>query len=113
MKMIVAYVQPHKLARVKQALFEANITKMSVTNARGCGQQMGYEEHYRGAVVDINLLQKARLEIAVNEEFVQTAIDAIIKAAKSGQIGDGKIFVLPIEQCVRIRTGETGSDAIG
>jgi len=113
MKMIVAYVQPHKLSRVKQALFEANITKMSVTNARGCGQQMGYEEHYRGSVVDINLLQKVRLDIAVNEDFVQTAIDAIIGAAKSGQIGDGKIFVLPIEQCIRIRTGETGADAIG
>jgi nitrogen regulatory protein P-II 1 len=113
MKMITAYIQPHKLSHVKQALFEANINKMSVTNVRGCGQQMGYEEHYRGSVVDINLLQKIRLEVAVNEEFVQETVDAIIGAAKSGQIGDGKIFVSPIEQCIRIRTGETGSEAIG
>jgi nitrogen regulatory protein P-II 2 len=113
MKMITAYIQPHRLSQVKQALFEANINKMSVTNARGCGQQMGYEEHYRGSVVDINLLPKLRLEVAVNDEFVQTALDAIVSAAKSGQIGDGKIFVTTVDQCIRIRTGETGTDAIG
>lgn len=113
MKMITAYIQPHRLSQVKQALFEAKINKMSVTNARGCGQQMGYEENYRGSVVEINLLPKLRLEVAVNDDFVQTALDAIVSAAKSGQIGDGKIFVTTVDQCIRIRTGETGTDAIG
>ncbi|MDR0526310.1 MAG: P-II family nitrogen regulator [Spirochaetaceae bacterium] len=113
MKLIIAYIQPHALNDVKQELYKADVKKISVTNALGCGQQGGYMEHYRGIEVEVNLLKKVRVEIAVNESFVQATIDAIIKGARSGEIGDGKIFVLPIEQCIRIRTGETGNEAIG
>jgi nitrogen regulatory protein P-II 1 len=79
----------------------------------GCGQQKGYTESYRGVDVEVNLLKKVRIEIAVNDNFVKPTVDAIIRGARSGEIGDGKIFVLPIEECYRIRTGETGSVAIG
>ena len=113
MKLIIAYIQPHKLNDVKMALFEADVKKMSVTNSLGCGQQMGYHETYRGTDVEVNLLQKVRIEIAVNESFVQPTIDAIIKGARSGKIGDGKIFVVDLPRCIRIRTGEEGNDAIG
>jgi nitrogen regulatory protein P-II 1 len=89
------------------------VYKMSVTNAMGCGQQAGHTELYRGVETEVNLLKKVRIEIAVNDDFVQPTIDAVIKGARSGEIGDGKIFVLPIEQCIRIRTGETGGEAIG
>jgi nitrogen regulatory protein P-II 1 len=113
MKLIIAYVQPEKLNDVKQALYETEVYKMSVTNALGCGQQKGYHESYRGVDLEVNLLQKIRIEIGVNEQFVQPTIDAIVRGARTGEIGDGKIFVLPMEQCVRIRTGETGGEAIG
>lgn len=113
MKLVVAMVQPHKLPDVKKALFDADVHKMTVTNVVGCGQQRGFSETYRGVVHEVNLLKKVRFEIAVNEEFVEPTIQAIIKGAKSGQIGDGKIFVLPLERCIRIRTGEEGKDAIG
>ena len=113
MKLIIAYIQPHKLNDVKQALFEAEVHRMSVTNALGCGQKKGYTETYRGVAMEVNLLKKVRLEIAVNEEFVKPAIDAIIKGARSGRIGDGKIFVLELAECIRIRTGEKGNKAIG
>jgi len=112
-KLIIAYIQPEKLNDVKQALYEAEIYKVSVTNALGCGQQRGYHESYRGVDIEVNLLKKVRLEIAVNEDFVQRTLDAIIKGARTGQIGDGKIFIMDLHQCVRIRTGETGRDAIG
>jgi nitrogen regulatory protein P-II 2 len=113
MKLIVAYVQPHKLNDVKKALYKAKVHKMSVTNAVGCGAQKGYHESYRGVDVEVNLLKKVRLEVAVNEDFVEKTIDAIIEGARSGQIGDGKIFVLDLPECVRIRTGERGGAAIG
>ena len=113
MKLVVAMVQPHKLPDVKKALFDADIHKMTVTNVLGCGQQKGFSETYRGVVHEVNLLKKIRFEIAVNEEFVDATIKAIIKGAKSGQIGDGKIMVLNLERCIRIRTGEEGHDAIG
>ena len=113
MKLIIAYIQPHKLNDVKQELYKAEVYKISVTNAMGCGQQKGYHESYRGVDEEVNLLKKVRLEIAVNQEFVQPTIDAIIKGARSGQIGDGKIFVTSLDECVRIRTGETGREAIG
>ena len=113
MKLVTAYIQPSKLNDVKQALFEANIHKMSVYNALGCGQQMGYHENYRGADIEVNLLKKVCISVGVNDEFVQPTIDAIIKGARTGNIGDGKIFVTDLEECVRIRTGETGSEAIG
>ena len=113
MKLITAYIQPEKLNDVKRALYEKEIFKMSVTNALGCGQQRGYHESYRGADVEVNLLKKIRIEIAVNASFLQPAIDSIIEGARIGEIGDGKIFVTNLEQCIRIRTGETGQDAIG
>jgi nitrogen regulatory protein P-II 1 len=113
MKLIIAYIQPHKLEDVKKALAEANVGKMSVTNSLGCGAQMGFEESYRGIKFEVNLLKKVRLEIAVNEDFVQKTIDAIISSARTGEIGDGKIFILDLADCIRIRTGEHGRDAIG
>ncbi len=113
MKLIIAMIQPHKLPDVKKALYDSEVYKMTVTNALGCGQQKGYTETYRGVIHEVNLLKKIRLEIAVNEDFVQPTIDAIIKGAKTGRIGDGKIFVIDLGQCIRIRTGETGSDAVG
>ena len=113
MKMIIAVIQPEKLEDVKTALFNAEVHKMTVSRVRGCGQQMGFTEHYRGQVRSVNLIEKVRLEIAVNDAFVDVTVKAIIKAAKSGKIGDGKIFVMPMEQCIRIRTDEAGSDAIG
>ena len=86
---------------------------MSVTNSLGCGAQMGYEESYRGVKFEVNLLKKVRLEIAVNESFVEKTVNTIISAARSGQIGDGKIFIIDLVECIRIRTGERGSVAIG
>lgn len=113
MKLIIAMVQPHKLTDVKKELFKADVHKMTVTNALGCGQQKGFTETYRGVISEVNLLKKIRLEIAVNEEFVEPTIKAIQKAARTGNIGDGKIFVLTLDKCIRIRTGETGNKAIG
>jgi nitrogen regulatory protein P-II 1 len=113
MKLIIAYIQPYKLNEVKQELFKEEVYKMSVTNALGCGQQMGYHESYRGVDIEVNLLKKVRLEIAVNEDFVQRTIDAIVRGARTGEIGDGKIFLLDLVECIRIRSGETGGVAIG
>lgn len=113
MKLVIAYIQPEKLQDVKDALFAAEVHKMSVMNAKGCGQQMGYTETYRGVREEVNLLSKTRLEVAVNEDYLQPTIDAIIKGARTGNIGDGKIFVVAMEECIRIRTGETGNEAIG
>jgi len=113
MKLIVAYIQPERLNAVKQALYENDVFKMSVTNALGCGEEKGYQETYRGADIEVSLLKKIRLEIALNEEFLKPAVDAIIKGAKTGNIGDGKIFIHNLDECIRIRTGDTGKDAIG
>ncbi|VGO19883.1 P-II family nitrogen regulator [Pontiella sulfatireligans] len=113
MKLIIAYIQPEQLNEVKQALYEKEIYKMSVTNAMGCGQQKGYNETYRGADIEVNLLKKVRIEIAVNAEFVDSTIEAIIAGARTGNIGDGKIFVMDLAECIRIRTGEKGPEAIG
>jgi nitrogen regulatory protein P-II 2 len=113
MKLIIAYIQPERLPAVKQELYERAIYKMSVTNALGCGQQRGYHESYRGVDIEVNLLKKVRLEIAVNDPYVDATIEAVIKGARTGTIGDGKIFVLDLPECIRIRTGERGNDAIG
>jgi nitrogen regulatory protein P-II 2 len=113
MKLIIAYVQPERLSAVKQALSEKEVYKMSVTNALGCGQQRGFHENYRGADAEVNLLKKVRIEIAVNDDHVKSTVDAIVKGAKTGKIGDGKIFVLELGECYRIRTNETGKAAIG
>lgn len=113
MKMIVAIIQPTRLPDVKKALLDAEVKKMTVTNVIGCGQQGGYTETYRGSMIEVNLLKKVRIEIAVNENFVQPTIDAIIKAARTPKIGDGKIFIMDLPRCIRIRTGEEGETAIG
>jgi nitrogen regulatory protein P-II 2 len=113
MKLITAMIKLERLEDVKRALFDAEIHKMTVTSCMGCGQQKGYEETFRGAVTEINLLKKIRLDIAVNAEFVEPTIAAIITGARTGVIGDGKIFVTDLGECVRIRTGERGDDAIG
>ena len=113
MKLIIAYIQPFKLNDVKQELYKRAVYKISVTNAMGCGQQKGYHESYRGVDEEVNLLKKVRLEIAVNEDFVTRTIEGIIHGARTGEIGDGKIFILDLPECIRIRTGETGGAAIG
>ena len=112
MKLVIAYIQPYKLNDVKKELYKSEIFKISVTNAIGCGQQEGYTEQYRGVKMEVNLLKKVRLEIAVNEDFVKPTVDAIIRGARSGNIGDGKIFISPVEEVIRIRTGEKGEEAI-
>ncbi len=113
MKLIIALIQPHKLTDVKEELYKNDIHKMTVTNVLGCGQQKGFTETYRGVITEVNLLKKIRLEIAVNEEFVDQTIEAIKKGAYTGKIGDGKIFVIDLVRCIRIRTGEEGSEAVG
>ena len=113
MKLIIAYIQPEKLNDVKQALYKKEIKKMSVTNALGCGQQGGFHETYRGVDIEVNLLKKVRLEIAISNSFVDDAIEAITEGARTSKIGDGKIFVIELERCIRIRTGEDGKEAIG
>ncbi len=113
MKLVIAYIQPHKLQDVKKNLYKAQVCKMSVTNALGCGEQQGYEESYRGIKFEVNLLKKVRLEIAVNDDFVEKTIESIVESAKTGKIGDGKIFILDLNECIKIRTGEKGEAAIG
>lgn len=113
MKLIIAYIKPEQLGEVKKELFKSQVYRISVTNALGCGRQKGYSENYRGNEVEVNLLKKIRLEIAVNDEFVDATIDAIFKGARTDKIGDGKIFILNIEECIRVRTGERGAEAIG
>jgi nitrogen regulatory protein P-II 2 len=113
MKMVIAIVRPEAVEDVKSALFDAEIRKMTVSHVKGCGQQMGYTEIYRGNINAVNLITKVRFEVAVNDEFVKPTIEAIMSVARTGKIGDGKIFVQPIEECYRIRTGETGFEAIG
>ncbi len=113
MKLIIAYIKPERLTAVKHALYDNHVFKLSVTNALGCGQQKGYSESYRGVEIEVNLLKKVRLEIAVNEDFVEPTIEAITRGARTGEIGDGKIFVLDLPECIRIRTGEKGKLAIG
>ena len=113
MKLIIAYIKPERLNAVKQELYAREIFKISVTNALGCGQQKGYVSTYRGSEVEVNLHKKVLLAIGVNDEFVEKTVEGIIAGARTGYIGDGKIFVLPMEECIRIRTGERGRDAIG
>jgi nitrogen regulatory protein P-II 2 len=116
MKMIVAIIRPEKLEEVQQALAESDVYLMTVSDVRGCGRQRGMTEVYREQANVVRLLPKLKLEIAVNDAFVEPAVEAIVRGARSGatgKVGDGKIFVLPLEDCVQIRTGETGSVAIG
>ena len=113
MKLIIAIIQPHKLEDVLKELESAEIHLKTVTNVLGCGRQKGRTEIYRGRKEIGGLLKKVRLEIAVNEKYVEPAIAAIMRGAKTGNIGDGKIFVIDLAECVRIRTGERGGEAIG
>jgi nitrogen regulatory protein P-II 2 len=113
MKMIVAVIRPEKLEAVQLALNAVDVYLMTASDVRGCGRQRGFTEQYRGNQVVIRLLSKVKLEIAVNDDYVKPAVDAILKAAHSGNIGDGKIFVLDLGECYRIRTGESGTAAIG
>lgn len=113
MKLVIAYIKPERLNEVKQALYEAEIFNMSVTNVVGSGRQRGYTESYRGVAQEVNLIKKVRMEIGVNDEFVEACIAAVTKGARTGNIGDGVIFVLPLERAMRIRTGETDGTAMG
>jgi nitrogen regulatory protein P-II 1 len=113
MKLIIAIIQPSQLEEVKDLLYQADINLITVSEVMGHGRQKGVTEIYRGAREHGNLLRKIRLEIAVNDNFAEATVKAIIKGAKTGETGDGKIFVLPLEQCIRIRTEERGSVAIG
>jgi nitrogen regulatory protein P-II 1 len=112
MKLITAIVKPFKLDDVKDALQAAGITGMTVSEASGFGRQRGHTEVYRGAEYTVDLVPKVRLEVLVNDADVDSALDLIVKAAFTGSIGDGKVWTTPIEQVVRVRTGERGSDAI-
>lgn len=113
MKLIIAIIQPYKLEEVKEGLYKAGVNLITVSEVLGHGRQKGVTEVYRGAKETGNLLRKIRLEIAVNEDFVEPTIKSIVKGAKTSQTGDGKIFVLDLKECVRIRTEERGSGAIG
>lgn len=115
MKLIIAIVQPSKLEDVKAALSQVEVVRLTIMDVQGFGRQKGQTEVYRGREITVNLLRKVQLQIAVNEDFVEPTIDAIIQGGRSGdagQIGDGKIFVLPLDDCIRIRTGERGTEAI-
>ena len=114
-KLIIAIVQPAKLEAVKQALTDVEVFRLTVMDVQGFGRQRGHVEVFRGHEIAVNLLRKVQLQIAVNDEFVEPTIQAIVKGGRTGErgeIGDGKIFVLPMDDCVRIRTGERGSEAI-
>jgi nitrogen regulatory protein P-II 1 len=112
MKKIEAIIKPFKLDEVREALSEVGVTGLTVTEVKGFGRQKGHTELYRGAEYVVDFLPKIKIEIVINSELVERAIEAIIKSARTGKIGDGKIFVLPVEQVVRIRTGETDAAAV-
>jgi nitrogen regulatory protein P-II 1 len=112
MKKIEAIIKPFKLDDVKEALMEADISRITVSEVKGHGRQQGHTELYRGNEYVVEYLPKIKIEIIVNEEFVQKAVDAIIAGAKTGKIGDGKIWITPVEDVIRIRTGERGSEAV-
>ncbi len=112
MKLVVAVIKPFKLEEVKEALGDAGIQGMTVTDARGFGRQKGHTEVYRGAEYQVDFIPKTRIEVAVDDEQVDEVVKAIVASARSDSIGDGKVWVVPAEQVVRIRTGEKGPDAI-
>ena len=115
MKLIIAIIQPHRWEAVKQALAEVEVFRLTVMDVQGFGRQRGQSEAFRGREFSVNLVRKVQLMIAVNDDFLQPTIDALIRGGRTGptgEIGDGKIFVLPLEDCIRIRTGERGGEAI-
>ena len=113
MKIIIAIIQPHRLEHVKEERYKADVNLVTVSEVLGHGRQLGVTEYYTGTKETGNLLRKIRLEIAVNEDFVEKTIQAIVKGGKTGKLGDGKIFVYNLDECVRIRTEERGHVAIG
>ncbi len=113
MKLVIAIVQPEKRQAVKDALVQVKVGKITVSNVVGCGAQAGQGKDDEGNTTGGELLTRARFEIAVNDDYVKPTVEAIIRGARTGRIGDGKIFILPMEECIRIRTGETGRMAIG
>jgi len=112
MKKIEAIIKPFKLEDVREALMEIGVTGLTATEVKGFGRQKGHTELYRGAEYVVDFIPKAKLEVVVDDDRVDVCVDAIIKAARTGKIGDGKIFVTPVERAIRIRTGEEGSEAI-
>ncbi|HEB78359.1 MAG TPA: P-II family nitrogen regulator [Methylothermaceae bacterium] len=112
MKLITAIIKPFKLDDVREALTDLGIAGMTVTEVKGYGRQKGHTELYRGAEYVVDFLPKAKIEVAVGDDMAERVVEAIANAARTGKIGDGKIFVTPLEQVVRIRTGETGSEAL-
>ena len=112
MKKIEAIVKPFKLDEVREALSEVGVTGLTVTEVKGFGRQKGHTELYRGAEYVVDFLPKVKIEVALKTELLEQAIEAIEKSANTGKIGDGKIFVLDLEQAIRIRTGETGAEAL-
>jgi nitrogen regulatory protein P-II 1 len=111
-KQITAIIKPFKLDEVREALAEVGVSGLTVTEVKGFGRQKGHTELYRGAEYVVDFLPKVKVEAVVDDSVVDAAVDAVIKAARTGKIGDGKIFVSPLDQVVRIRTGETGNDAL-
>ena len=112
MKMVMAIIKPFKLDDVREALSEVGVTGVTVTEVKGFGRQKGHTELYRGAEYVVDFLPKVKVEVVVADSMVDKAMDAIVKAARTGKIGDGKIFVIDVAQVVRIRTGETGEEAV-
>jgi len=111
-KQVTAIIKPFKLDEVREALAEVGVSGLTVTEVKGFGRQKGHTELYRGAEYVVDFLPKIRVEVVLGDEMVEPAIEAIIKAARTGKIGDGKIFVSPVEQAIRIRTGENGEQAL-
>jgi nitrogen regulatory protein PII len=112
MKLIIAIIKPFKLDEVKDALAAAGVEGMTVTEVKGFGRQKGHTEVYRGSEYTVDFLPKVKVEVAVSDEIAGKTVEAIVKAAKTGKIGDGKVFMLPLEEVVRIRTGERGESAV-
>ncbi|MFT5343742.1 MAG: nitrogen regulatory protein PII [Paracoccaceae bacterium] len=112
MKLIIATIKPFKLDEVREALTEAGVRGMMVTEVKGFGSQSGHTEIYRGAEYAVNFVPKIKLEIVVNDEMADTIVETITNTAQTGKIGDGKVFVLDVQQAIRVRTGETGEDAL-
>jgi len=112
MKLIIAIIKPFKLEEVKAALAEINVEGMTVTEVKGFGRQKGHTEIYRGSEYTVDFLPKVKIEVATTDDLARKAVDVIVKAAKTGKIGDGKVFIVPIEEAIRIRTDERGDSAI-
>ena len=112
MKRIIAIVRPEKLEPLKDALFEADVNGMTVSQVNGCGNQHGWKEYYRGTEVILNMVPKVKFEIVAEDELVDGIVEVILRVARTGEVGDGKIFISPVEQVIRIRTGEAGEAAV-